>query len=45
MAKSQKHSNRETRKPKAVKAAVVAAPATFLTRGASAPIPSPSKKK
>jgi hypothetical protein len=45
MAKGQKRSNREIRKPKAVKQPAVEATASPFTRGARAPIAPPKKKK
>lgn len=44
MAKGQKHSNREVRKPKAVKTAAVPAGASLLTRGTLTPATMPKKK-
>jgi hypothetical protein len=42
MAKSQKRSNREIKKPKATKAVAVAAP--VVMKGSSVPLPIPKKK-
>ncbi len=43
MAKGQKTSNKEVRKPKAVKAAPAATPASSLSKGSLTP--TPTKKK
>jgi hypothetical protein len=45
MAKSQKRSNREIRKPKAPKHAVAATTGSLLTKAAPPPAPLPKKKK
>jgi hypothetical protein len=44
MAKSQKHSNKEVRKPKSEKAPQALAPASFLEKAASAAIGIPKHK-
>lgn len=44
MAKGQKTSNREVRKPKAVKPAVTETPSSLLTRGMTTPIGKTKKK-
>jgi hypothetical protein len=45
MAKGQKRSNREIRKPKAKKQPAIEAPPAVLTRGMLSPISLPKKKK
>jgi len=45
MAKSQKRSNREIRKPKAPKPVAAATTGSLLTKAAPPPAPLPKKKK
>lgn len=45
MAKGQKRSNREVRKPKANKQPAAAATSSLLTKGTMAPVSMPKKKK
>jgi hypothetical protein len=44
MAKSQKRSNREVKKPKATKVASAETASSLLTRGMTAPVNGPKKK-